>query len=198
MEAGTYQKRRLNLDQGGLLSSIYQSVINIDLGRKGFAIEGKEREGRISYEDGIAKAMSTFQQAQAAADPQTLILAEYTFLSQELELTQKSDKDSINSLTKAIGFFDDAFLILNIVENKSHYQSVEKAFPHDKKYRFKGYPKDSYHVACGSHIIRIKNILKTPGLDPIEKALLKQRLANMSTAQTAYMEKQRKALTNEK
>jgi len=181
------------LDKGGLLSSIYQSVINIDLGRKGFAIEGKEREGRLSYENGIAKALSAFQQAQTAADPQILILAEYTFLSQELELTQKSDKDSINSLTKAIRSFDDAFLALQAVEG-SCYNAVEQATPHDTKYRFKGFPKDSYHVACSGHQTRIKNILRTPGLDPIEKALLKQRLANMSTAQIAYAERQKEAL----
>jgi len=39
------------------------------------------------------------------------------------------------------------------------------------------------------------NILKTPGLDPIEKALLKQRLANISAGQGRYVEMQRKALT---
>ena len=33
-------------------------------------------------------------------------------------------------------------------------------------------------------------------LDPIEKALLKQRLANLPTAKKAYIEKQKKALAN--
>ncbi|GBU28980.1 hypothetical protein R84B8_02542 [Treponema sp. R8-4-B8] len=81
---------------------------------------------------------------------------------------------------------------------KQQYHGTEKTIPHDSKYHVKGFPKDSFHIACGSHKARIQNILKTPGLDPIEKALLKQRLANMSTAQTAYLELQRKALTNEK
>jgi len=184
------------LDRILLVNSIYEAATNIDSGRKGFAIVGKEREGRINYEYGIASAMSTFQQVQITADPQTLIFAEWTFLVQEFQLCDKSDKETINSLKKAIGLFDDAFLVLNIVEDKILYQAVENSYPHDKKYHFKGYPKDSFHVACGSHIIRIRNILKTPGLDPIEKALLKQRLANMSTAQTAYTEKQRKTLSN--
>jgi hypothetical protein len=37
-------------------------------------------------------------------------------------------------------------------------------------------------------------MLKTPGIDPIEKALLKQRLTNLPAAQKGYIEKQRKAL----
>jgi hypothetical protein len=39
---------------------------------------------------------------------------------------------------------------------------------------------------------------RTPGLDPIEKALLKQRFANLSAGQGGYVEKQKKALAKEK
>jgi len=179
----------------GLINSIYDAAAAIDFGRKGFAIRGKADEGRISYEKGIAEALSAFLQAQLTADPLTLILAEWTFLGQEFQLCDKSDKDTINSLTRAIKFFDDAFLALEIVDDKTLYQAVEKTYPHDKEYRFKDFPKDSFHVACGGHQTRLKNILKAPGIDPIEKALLKQRLSNMSTAQTAYVDKQNKALT---
>jgi len=84
----------------GLVNSVYDAAGRIDIGRKGFATRGKAEEGRISYETGIAKAMTVFQEAQSTADPQTMILAEYTFLTQELELCGKSDKASINSLTK--------------------------------------------------------------------------------------------------
>jgi hypothetical protein len=34
-------------------------------------------------------------------------------------------------------------------------------------------------------------MLKTPGIDPIEKALLKQRFANLPVAQNGYIEKQK-------
>ena len=126
-----------------------------------------------------------------------MILAEYAFLTQELQFCEKTDKDSFNSLTKAIQNFDDAFLALQAVEESS-YKAAEKIFPHDGKYRVKdGYPKDSFHIACSSHITRIKNMLRTPGIDPIEKALLKQRLLNLPTAQNGYIEKQKKALANE-
>ena len=181
------------MDQIGLLNSIYVAVTNIDAGRKGFAIRGKEREGRISYEEGIASASSTFEKAQASADPQTLILAEYTFISQELQLCSEADKDTFSSLTQAVQIFDDAFLALQAVEEQG-YKTVDKAFPHKGTYRISGFPKDAFHIACIAHKTRLQNILRSPGIDPIEKALLKQRFANLSAAQSAYIEKQKKVL----
>jgi hypothetical protein len=182
------------LDRTGLLSSIYAAAENIDFGRKGFAIEGKEREGRISYETGIAKALTAFEKAQASADPQTIILAEYTFISQELHFCGETDKDTTSSLTQAVQSFDDAFLSLQAVENKVIYQGAEKTHPHSKKYRVSGFPKDSFHIACISHKTRLQNILRAPGIDPIEKALLKQRFANLSAAQNGYIVMQKKVL----
>jgi len=181
------------LDLITLASNIADAATQIDAGRKGFATRGKEQEGRINYEEGIALALSSFQEAQATADPQTIILAEYTFLTQELEFCEKTDKDSLSSLTKAIRFFDDAFLALETVEGL-HYEIVDKAIPHDTKYRIKGFPMDAYHIACHSHKTRLKNVLRSPGIDTIEKALLKQRLVNLSAGQDGYVEKQRKAL----
>jgi hypothetical protein len=102
----------------GLLSNIYNAALAIDYGRKGFATRGKAEEGRISYENGIALALTAFKEAQTTADSQTIILAEYTFISQELYFCDKSDKDSLSSLTLAIESFDDAFLVLKIVEDK--------------------------------------------------------------------------------
>jgi len=184
------------LDRAGLVDRINVATFNIDFGRKGFAIIGKEREGRISYEDGIATAMSAFKEAQATTDPQTLILAEYTFLTQELQFCDKIDKDSFSSLSQAIQSFDDAFLALQAVE-EGGYKTTEKTTPHHKKYRVGGgFPKDSFHVACISHKTRLQNILRSPGIDQLEKALLKQRFANLAAAQDGYIEKQRKALAD--
>jgi hypothetical protein len=177
----------------GLIDSIYGAVAAIDFGRKGFATRGKEQEGRISYEDGIAKALSAFHEAQVTADPQAIILSEYTFLSQELEFCEKTDKDSLSSLTQAIQSFDDAFLALKAIE-KHDYKIADDIFPHVGKYRFSGFPKDAFHIACIGHKTRLQNVLRAPGIDPIEKALLKQRLANLSAGQGGYVEKQKKAL----
>ena len=132
------------MDLIGLVSSIVDSTVNIDSGRKGFAIVGKEREGHISYERGIAEALSAFQEAQATADPQTIILAEYTFLTQELQFCVETDKDTLRSLGQAIQSFDDAFLALKIIENSTLYQGAENTHPRSKKYRVSGFPKDSY------------------------------------------------------
>ena len=189
------RERRSNPPDPADLSSIAEAAIGIDAGRKGFAVEGKERKGRILYEDSIAKALSAFQKAQTTADPKTIILTEYTFISQEFEFCTKDDKDTLNSLNNAIQSFEDAFLILEIVEDKILYNAVDKSYPHHKDYRINSFPKDSLHIACGSHKTRIKNMLRTPGIDPIEKALLKQRLSNLTTAQNSYIEKQKKVLT---
>jgi len=182
-----------------LADSITRAATLIDSGRKGFAIIGKEREGRISYEDGIAKALSAFKEASnqrfaLTADPETIILAEYTFLSQELQFCDKTDKDSLSSLNMAIQSLDEAFLVLKIVADKTLYQAVDNSFSHKKKYRFRGFPKDSFHVACGSLRTRLQNILRSPGIDSIEKALLKQRFVNLSAGQGGYVELQKKAL----
>jgi len=182
------------LDRIGLTLKISNVALAIDFGRKGFATHGKEHEGLLSYERGISEAMSAFKEAQSTADPEIILLAEYTFITQELEFCEKTDKAAINSLTKGIRFFDDAFLALPIVEDKTLYQAVEKTFPHDEKYRFRGFPKDAFLFACGSHKARLENILKTPGLDPIEKALHKQRLETIKAGQKGYLEMQRKAL----
>ena len=181
------------MDLSGYVSNIVEATTNIDSGRKGFAIKGKADEGRILFEEGISLALSTFKVAQDTTDPQALILAEYTFLTQELQLCDKSDNDSIDSLSKAVESFDDAFLALHAVE-ESGYKTTDKAFPHNGKYRVHGFPKDSFHIACIAHRTRLQNILRAPGIDPMEKSLLKQRFANLSTAQDGYIEKQEKVL----
>jgi hypothetical protein len=111
---------------------------------------------------------------------------EYTFITQELEFCEKSDKDTLKSLTQAIQFFDDAFLVLKIIEDKTLYQEgnlrstgsveeqvVENSYSHKSDCRYRGFPKDAFHIPCGSHKTRLQNIILSSGIDPIEKALLK-------------------------
>ena len=83
------------------------------------------------------------------------------------------------------------------MQYKKIYQGAEQTYPHNKKYRINNFPKDSFHIACIAHRTRLQNILRAPGLNPIEKTLLKQRLINLSTAQSGYLEKQRKAITED-
>jgi hypothetical protein len=49
------------LDLITLAGNIANAAMLIDAGRKGFAIRGKEQEGRISYENGITKACTPFR-----------------------------------------------------------------------------------------------------------------------------------------
>ena len=90
------RERRGNLPDPAGVNRIYRAAVAIDSGRKGFATRGKEQEGRIFYEDGIFEAMSAFQEAQSTADPQIIILAEYTFITQELQFCEKTDKDTFS------------------------------------------------------------------------------------------------------
>jgi len=57
------------LDLTGLVNSINDAALAIDFGRKGFATRGKAEEGRLSYEQGIAWALSSFRDAQSSIDP---------------------------------------------------------------------------------------------------------------------------------
>ncbi|MCL2688221.1 MAG: hypothetical protein FWE57_00040 [Chitinispirillia bacterium] len=183
------------MDLNGLLNNISNAAASIDSGRKGFAVIGEERAGRIAYEEGIADALSSFKQAQTSADPQTIILAEYTFLSQELHFCPQSDTSTFRSLTQAIQSFDDAFLCLEIVEDHSAYQRAEKTYLRHKNYRVDGFPKDAFHVACTSHKTRLGNVIRSPGIDLIEKSLLNQRVSNLTAARSSYVKKQNLALT---
>jgi len=153
-----------------------------------------EAEGRVSYEVGIEASLSAFDAVRLTADPFTVILAEYAFISQELELCPESDAHSRKSLTHAIQSFDDAFLALQVAEAAEDYRKADKTHPHHADYRVKGFPKDSFHVACISHRTRLNNILRSPGIDPIEKELLGHRIDNLTTAQGGYIVKQKQAL----
>jgi hypothetical protein len=56
------------------------------------------------------------------------------------------------------------------------------------------FPQKPDIIACISHKTRLQNILRAPGIDAIEKALLKQRFSNLATAQSGYIEKQKKVI----
>jgi len=182
----------------GLLGDVYAATIAIDYGRKGFATRGEEHEGRISYEKGITLAMSAFVEAKATADPGTIVRAEQTFLSQEFQFCDKEDRDAQSSLALAVQSFMDALSCLELVGDAAGYEKfVDKAIPHIPKYRVDGFPKDAFHIACIAHKTRIRNVLRSPGIDALEKNLLKQRRANLSVAEKSYTKKQEKAMSGQ-
>jgi hypothetical protein len=164
------------------------------LGRKGLSSDGKEHEGRISYENGISSALAAFKEAQSLADCQIIILSEETFVRQELQFCHADDTITRSSLTQAIQGFEDALRSLKTVENKTLYRAAETTHPTTKN-RDRDLPKDAFHQACISHLARLSNTLRSPGINMIEKAVIQQRMVNMRIAVGSYKEKQRAALS---
>jgi hypothetical protein len=177
------------LAKTGLLADIIYAVNRIYQGRIGLTTIGGESNGRENYTEGIVKADVTFQAVQATRDPETIILVEYAFLVQELGFCDNEDTITRSSLTQAVQGFDDALLCLGVVTVPS-YRDTEKTYPHRKEYRFKGLPKDAFHIACIAHRTRLGNVLRSPGINMIEKDVLHQRRANLQAAQESYLEKQ--------
>jgi len=191
---GIYQKQRRNLDQAGLINNILLGTANIDKGRKYLTTDSLEHAGRLFYEDGIAIVLDAFKNAQVSGDPQTMVFAELVFLKQELQFCDETDIITRKSLTNAIQNFDDSLRSLKIVEDTALYQAAEATYLTDFKYRYHDLPRDAIHLACAAHRTRLQNSLRTPGINMIEKAVLTQRTANMSTIQEVYFLKQKKAL----
>jgi hypothetical protein len=182
------------LDRIGLLNNILSGAANIDTGRKNLAANGLEHAGRLSYEYGISLALTTFKDAQDSVEPQIMILVELTFLQQELKFCHEADTITQSSLSQAIQSFEDALRSLKTVEDSVLYKAAETTYPTAPKYRYHGFPRDAIHLACTAHRTRLQNSLRTPGINIIEKNVLTQRIANMTAIQTAYTEKQGKAL----
>ena len=180
------------MDRIGLLDSIIKSEIDIDQGRKWLETDGMERDGRSSFQSGLTKAMEVFQAVMplAAEDLELLILAEYTFIAQELHLCDPADTQAKSSLGSALQSLDDALLALEALSDDTLYKGAEMTHPHSSKYRIKNMPRDAFHIMCIGHRTRINNILRSPGINLLEKNLLAQRLANINAAQAAYLEKQ--------
>jgi hypothetical protein len=123
-----------------------------------------------------------------------MIWVEMVFLQQEFQFCEDTDTSTRSSLTQAIQSFEDALRSLKTVEDSILYHAAETTYPTASKYRYHGFPRDAIHLACAAHRTRLQNSLRTPGINMIEKAVLTQRGANMTTIQTAYAEKQGKAL----
>jgi hypothetical protein len=184
------------MDQTGLLNEILKAAETIDQGRKWLDTDGLEREGRINYRKGLARAALAFAEANANVphDLELLIVAEYTFLNQELHFCASQDTKTIQSLTQALRSFDESLSALRVVESGAAYSAVDQCLPYRKEYRYYGMPKDSFHIACIGHKTRIANILRSPGINLGEKDLLERRYANIITAQAVYVKKQKQAL----
>ncbi|GAB6391779.1 MAG: hypothetical protein MdMp014T_1152 [Treponematales bacterium] len=184
------------MDRAGLIDKIFRCVTDIYQGREWLDTEGREGDGRKSYNSGLSSAFDVFKKvcAEAAAELETLVLVEKAFLFQELQFCVNIDEQAANSLKNAIESFDAGLFALKAVEAGSSYCIVDQCLPRRKETRHEGMPKDSFHYACTGHIKRLDSILHSPGINLTEKTVLKQRLSNIVAAQAVYVEKQKKAL----
>ncbi|GHV45109.1 hypothetical protein AGMMS49546_30220 [Spirochaetia bacterium] len=182
------------MDPAGLINSINDAVNLIAHGRIARRTRGQAEQGLEDFEEGIALAMNAFTEAVASADPYLMLLAEYVFVTQELESGYPEEKEALASYRAAIADFDDAFRALEVVKVPSIYQGVEKAFPRKGDYRHNGCPKDAFHVAYIGHRTRLQNTLKQMGIDPLERSFREKRIQTCPIAQSAYTVLQKKAL----
>jgi len=124
-----------------------------------------------------------------------LFMAELVFLQRELHFCEEDAKEARGSLRAAIRNGEDALRSWEVVKDASLYRVAEKTYLTDPQIRIEACPRDAFHQACTSHLARLGNSLRTPGMNKMEQALLRQRIDNMYTAQDAYLGLQKTALT---
>lgn len=191
----TYPKLRKNLEKTGLIVDMMAAVELIAAGRLGIETNLREREGVITFSEGIDEAAALYTELMNSGDCELMVLAEYTYLNKELEYAEENESCAEASAAAAIEAFDDALLSLEAVEDKNLYRGIEMGFPHRGKWRYKGCPNDAFHVACTAHITRIKNGLSRFGVNRRDRALAELRIKMFNAAQNVYLEKQKIALS---
>jgi hypothetical protein len=174
------------MDKIGLADRVTNAVVNIALGRQGLATIGRENEGGPPYHQGLTDAALLFDEVYAEKDLELLLLAEHTFLIQELHSCDPADTAAISSAQQAVDSFDDAFRALGVVRNGAAYREAEKTYPRNRQNRVHGYPKDALHQACIAHKTRIGNTLRTMGLNLTEKGVYQKRQRNLGVMQSVY------------
>jgi hypothetical protein len=183
------------MDKNGLINKMSAAVSTINEGRRGIVTPGGTENGRINFEKGHVLAMRTFQEAAASGDVELILLAEYLFVTQELADSEGDEPEGKASAEAALQSFDDAFLALKAVEEGVAYHIAEQTFPHRSQWRYKGLPRDSFHVACIAHKTRLKNGLSRLGLPKLDRELAKIRIAALGAIQQVYVEKQQTVLS---
>jgi hypothetical protein len=182
------------MDKSGLEADMIAAVIDIARRRQGMITDGQEHEGRLTFESGIRQARKVFTDARASGDPELMLLAEYTFMSQTLEYATENDVVGRSRAQAAVDSFEDAFLALQAIADAVAYQAVEKAFPHRGQWRYRGLPCDAFHVAMLAHKTRITNGISMIGVNPLDVGLAELRRAAIVTAQGVYWERQQLVL----
>jgi hypothetical protein len=171
------------------------AVDDISKGRLGLEIEGEEHAAMVSIIKGIEEATAIYNEVIDSGNIEFMIIADYTFTRAEAEHGEVDEKRPQASAKAALQNYDDALLVLPIVEKPELYQAVDKAFSHfGKPWRYNGLPCDAFHVMCNGHKTRLNNALSRFGISRRERALTALRIKMIDKAQDVYVEKQREAL----
>jgi hypothetical protein len=184
------------LDPTGLINKLIDAARLIFNGRIARRTRGQTEQGLEDFNKGLDLAARVFDEALASADPFFMLLAEYTFVIQELESGFPEEKEALASYRAARSDFDDAFRSLEVIKDAALYKGAERTYPHRGDYRHNGYPKDAFHAAYIGHKTRLQNTLKQIGIDPKERLFREKRLLACPAAQTMYAALQKKALDN--
>ncbi len=161
----------------------------IAAGRRGLATVGAAEGGLASFMNGLLSAQVVFTEVHdnAANDIEAVVLVEQVYLTEERRYCRDTEKGVTASMTAGIVAFDDALRALEIAQDAATYRNAEATYSHLPEYRYKGMPKDAFHVACLAASTRLNNTLRTPGINDIERQIYDQRSKNMSAAQGAYL-----------
>jgi hypothetical protein len=183
------------METSGLSINIANAAAMIARGRRSLEIMGKTEAGLLDFQAGHTLARRTFQEAVTSGDVELILLAEYLFVTQELAESEGNEPEGKSSAEAALYSFDDAFLALKAVEEGAAYHIAEQTFPHRGQWRYKGLPRDAFHVACIAHKTRLKNGLSRLGLPKLDRELAKTRITALGAIQQVYVEKQQAALS---
>jgi hypothetical protein len=117
-----------------------------------------------------------------------------TKITQELEASEDDEIEGRSSAVAALASFDDAFLSLKALGNSAAYQVAEQTYPHNVRYRYRGMPKDAFHIAFLAHKTRLRNSLSRLGLSHLDRILAQERIIAITATQDMYFEKQQAAI----
>jgi hypothetical protein len=171
------------------------AVVLIEEGRRKHFIEESALEGLQQFKEGSELLRQAFIDAKATGDVELILRAEHSFLSSQIAAGNPDETRAHASAEKGLEVIEDALRALKTVSGSTVYKGVELAFPrHGKAYRYKGLPKDAFHVCCESHIARLNNGLTRYGVSDIDRELIKLRVGTLAAIEEIYCNMQRKVL----
>jgi len=97
------------LEKTGLIADMVAAVASIAAGRSTFEIDGREHEGMVNFKEGMAAAYTLYEDGIQSGDCELMLLAEYTYLSEEAEYSEPDQKGADASAAAALQSFDDVF-----------------------------------------------------------------------------------------